>query len=161
MALVLAATAVAQDRPNVVFILADDLGWSQLGAYGWDAYRTPNIDRLASEGLRFTNAYSAAAVCSPTRAALMSGKHPARLHLTDHIKGSNPKDKPLRQPDWHKRLDLEVTTLAEVFKRNGYQTAHFGKWHLSQDKRPPDSLPFNPGRQGFDEVLVTYKPIVG
>ena len=159
--LVLAASGVAQDRPNIVFILADDLGWSQVGAYGNDAYRTPNIDRLASEGLRFTNAYSAAAVCSPTRAALMSGKHPAKLRLTDFIRGSNPEGKPLTQPDWHKRLDLEITTLAEVFRRNGYRTAHFGKWHLSQDKRPPDSLPFNPDRQGFDEILVTYKPVVG
>ena len=161
LALALAMIGLANEKPNVVLILADDLGWSQVGSYGGTAYRTPNIDRLASEGLRFTHAYAAAAVCSPTRAALMSGMYPARLHLTDHIKGSNPKGKPLLQPAWHKRLDLEVTTIAEVFKRNEYRTAHFGKWHLSQDKRPPDSLPYNPDRQGFDEVLVTYKPIVG
>ena len=161
LALALAMIGLADEKPNVVLILADDLGWSQLGVYGGAAYRTPNIDRLASEGLRFTNAYAAAAVCSPTRAALMSGKYPARLHLTDHIRGSNPKGKPLLQPAWHKRLELEVTTIAEVFRRNGYRTAHFGKWHLSQDKRPPNSLPYNPDKQGFDEVLVTYKPIVG
>ncbi len=161
LTLLLATLGLSQERPNVVFILADDLGWSQLGVYGGEAYKTPHIDRLAREGLRFTNAYSAAAVCSPTRAALISGKHPARLHLTDFIMGSNPQGKPLVQPAWHKRLDLEVTTIAEVFKRNGYRTAHFGKWHLSQDKRPPASLPYNPGKQGFDEVLVTYKPIVG
>lgn len=155
------ALAVAGQGPNVVLILADDLGWSQIGANGGKAYRTPNIDRLASEGMRFTSAYSSAAVCSPTRAALMSGQYPARLHLTDHIKGSNPKGKPLLQPEWHKRLDLEVTTVAEVFRRNGYRTAHFGKWHLSQDKRPPASLPYNPDKQGFDDVLVTYKPIIG
>ena len=161
--LMLLATALGatERRPNVVLILADDLGWSQIGANGGEAYRTPHIDRLASEGMRFTSAYSSAAVCSPTRAALMSGLYPARLHLTDHIKGSNPKDKPLLQPQWHKRLDLEVTTVAEVFRRNGYRTAHFGKWHLSQDKRPPASLPYNPDKQGFDEVLVTYKPIIG
>ena len=64
------------------------------------------------------------------------------------------------QPDWRKRRDLDIATLAEVFKRNGYRTAHFGEWHLSQDKRPPESLPLNPDKQGFDEVLVTYKPIV-
>ena len=158
----LVATAIAaQQLPNVVLILADDLGWSQIGANGGAAYRTPHIDRLAAEGMRFTSAYSSAAVCSPTRAALMSGHYPARLHLTDHIKGSNPKDKLLLQPEWHKRLDLEVTTIAEVFRRNGYRTAHFGKWHLSQDKRPPASLPHNPDKQGFDDVLVTYKPIVG
>ena len=156
--LCLTSLCSARDTPNVVLILADDLGWSQVGAYGGSEYRTPHIDRLAREGLLFTDAYSAAAVCSPTRAALMSGQYPARLHLTDHIKGSNPRHKPLLQPDWHKRLDLEITTVAEVFKRNGYRTAHFGKWHLSQDKRPPDSLPFNPDKQGFDEVLVTYKP---
>ena len=155
------ALGAAEQRPNVVLILADDLGWSQIGANGGQAYRTPHIDRLASEGMRFTSAYSSAAVCSPTRAALMSGLYPARLHLTDHIKGSNPKGKPLLQPEWHKRLDLEVTTIAEVFRRNGYRTAHFGKWHLSQDKRPPASLPYNPDKQGFDDVLVTYKPIIG
>lgn len=159
--LVATALGAAEQRPNVVLILADDLGWSQIGANGGEAYRTPHIDRLASEGMRFTNAYSSAAVCSPTRAALMSGFYPARLHLTDHIKGSNPKGKPLLQPEWHKRLDLEVTTVAEVFRRHGYRTAHFGKWHLSQDKRPPASLPYNPDKQGFDEVLVTYKPIIG
>ena len=161
LTLLVTVLGAASPGPNVVLILADDLGWSQIGVNGGKAYRTPNIDRLASEGMRFTSAYSAAAVCSPTRAALMSGRYPARLHLTDHIKGSNPKDKPLLQPEWHKRLDLEVTTVAEVFRRNGYRTAHFGKWHLSQDKRPPDSLPYNPDKQGFDDVLVTYKPIVG
>ena len=159
--LLAAALGAAERRPNVVLILADDLGWSQVGANGGKAYRTPHIDRLASEGMRFTSAYSSAAVCSPTRAALMSGLYPARLHLTDHIKGSNPKGKLLLQPQWHKRLDLEVTTVAEVFRRNGYRTAHFGKWHLSQDKRPPASLPYNPDKQGFDDVLVTYKPIIG
>ena len=161
LALVLAALGLARERPNVVFILADDLGWSQLGVYGGEAYRTPSIDRLAAEGMRFINAYSAAAVCSPTRAALISGQYPARLHLANHIRGSHPKGKPLLQPAWRQRLDLEVTTIAEVFRRNGYRTAHFGKWHLSQAKRPPASLPYNPDKQGFDEVLVTYKPIVG
>ena len=161
LGLLLASFAGAQQRPNVVFILADDFGWSQLGVYGGKAYRTPNIDHLATEGLRFTNAYSAAAVCSPTRAALMSGQYPARLHLTNHITGPDVRGKPVREPSWHNYLPLETTTIAEVFKRNGYRTAHFGKWHLSQEKRPPDSLPFNPDKQGFDEVLVTYKPIVG
>ena len=159
--LLLASVGAAQEGsgPNVVFIFADDFGWSQLGSYGGKGYRTPNIDRFATEGLRFTNAYSAAAVCSPTRAALMSGQAPARLHLTDFLKGANPKGKLLQQPDWQKHLPLEVTTVAEVFKRNGYRTGHFGKWHLSQEKQPPDSLPFNPDKQGFDEAMVTYKPV--
>ena len=157
----LVSVAAAQERPNVVLILADDLGWTQLGSYGGQAYRTPNIDRLAGEGLRFTDAYSAAAVCSPTRAALISGQYPGRLHLTNHIRGRDVLGKPVREPNWHSYLDLEVTTLGEIFKRNGYRTAHFGKWHLSPDKRPPKSLPFNPDKQGFDDVLVTYKPVVG
>ena len=160
--LLLASVAAAQETaraPNVVFILADDFGWSQLGVYGGKAYRTPNIDRLAKEGMRFTNAYSAAAVCSPTRAALMSGQSPARLHVTNHITGPDVRGKPVREPNWRKHLPLEITTIAEVFKRNGYQTAHFGKWHLSKEKQPPASLPFNPDKQGFDQVLVTYKPV--
>lgn len=74
--------AKTAERPNILLILADDLGWSQLGCYGGAAYRTPNIDQLAAEGMRFTQAYAAAAVCSPTRAAIMSGQHPARLHST-------------------------------------------------------------------------------
>ena len=161
LALLLAAVAGSREPPNVVLILADDLGWGQLGVYGGEAYRTPNLDRLASEGIRFANAYAAAAVCSPTRAALMSGQHPARLHLTNHITGRDVRGRPVREPAWRNYLPLEITTLAEIFKRNGYRTAHFGKWHLSRDKRPPDSLPLNPDKQGFDEVLVTYKPIVG
>lgn len=149
----------AQSKPpNIVFILADDLGWSQLGCYGGAAYRTPNIDQLAAEGIRFTQAYAAAAVCSPTRAAIMSGKHPARLHLTDFLKGEAFPDSLLEQPDWQQFLPLEVQTLAETLRQSGYRTAHFGKWHLSKDKRPPESESHNPLQQGFDEQLITYKP---
>ena len=108
--------------PNIVFILADDLGWSQLGCYGGAAYRTPNIDQLAAEGIRFTQAYAAAAVCSPTRAAIMSGEHPARLHLTDFLKGEAFPDSLLEQPDWQKFLPLEVQTLAETLRQSGYGT---------------------------------------
>ncbi len=143
--------------PNIILILADDLGWSQLGCYG-GPYKTPHIDQLAEEGLRFTNAYSAAAVCSPTRAALMTGKYPARLHLTDFIKGQDFPDSLLNQPDWQKFLPLEEVTVAEVLKPDGYRTACFGKWHLSQEKTPPESEPYNPDKQGFDEYMVTYKP---
>lgn len=127
LTLLLAALGAPQQPPNIVLILADDLGSGQIGANGGKAYRTPHIDRLATEGMRCTSAYSPAAVCSPTRAALMSGRYPARLHVTDHTKGSNPRDQLLLQPEWHKRLDLEVTTIAEIFRRNGYRTAHFGK----------------------------------
>jgi uncharacterized sulfatase len=145
-------------KPNVVLILADDLGYSQVGCYGSDYYPTPNIDKLAREGMRFTNAYAAAAVSSPTRASIMTGKYPARLHLTDFIAGNNRDDYPLRQPDWQKFLPLEEITVAELLKEEAYQTAAFGKWHLSQAKMPPESLPYNPDKQGFDESFVTYKP---
>jgi arylsulfatase A len=150
-----------QQPPNIVFILADDMGCAQLGCYGSNYYQTPNIDRLASEGMLFTNAYAAAAVCSPTRASIMTGKYPARLHLTDFIAGNNRNDYPLRQPDWQKFLPLEEVTFAEILKEHGYKTAHFGKWHLSPEKTPPESLPFNPIKQGFDEDFVTYKPSPG
>ncbi len=144
--------------PNFVFILADDLGFAQTGCFGSGYYQTPNIDQLAKEGMRFTNAYAACPVCSPTRASIMTGKYPARLNLTDFIAGNNQNTYPLTQPDWQKWLPLEETTFAEILKNNGYRTALFGKWHLSQDKRPPKSLPFNPDKQGFDEWFVTYKP---
>lgn len=147
-----------QSKPNIVFILADDMGCAQLGCYGSNYYQTPNIDRLASEGMLFTQAYAAAAVCSPTRASIMTGKYPARLHLTDFIAGNNRDDYPLRQPEWQKFLPLDEVTYAEVLKQHGYKTAHFGKWHLSPEKTPPESLPFNPDKQGFDEHFVTCKP---
>jgi len=145
-------------NPNFLFILADDLGWSQLGCYGSGFYETPNIDRLATEGMRFTDAYAACPVCSPTRASIMTGKYPARLHLTDFIAGGNYPYEKLKQPEWQKFLPLEEITIAEVLKTAGYTTASFGKWHLSIAKKPPESLPYNPDKQGFDESIVTYKP---
>ncbi|KKL27569.1 hypothetical protein LCGC14_2383840 [marine sediment metagenome] len=147
-------------HPNILLILADDLGYNQLGCFG-GPYSTPGIDKLAEEGMRFTNAYSSAAICSPTRAALMTGKYPARLHLTDFIKGNDFPDKMLKQPAWQKFLPLEEITLGEIFRQNGYRTAIFGKWHLSIEKTPPESAPYNPDKQGFDEYMVTYKPRSG
>ncbi len=146
------------EQPNILLILADDLGIPQVGCYGSDYYRTDNIDELAKAGILFTEAYSAAAVCSPTRAALMTGKHPARLHLTDFIAGNQDTTTLLRQPDWQKHLPLEEETIAEILKGEGYRTAIFGKWHLSKEKVPPGSLPYNPDKQGFDAQFVTYKP---
>ena len=153
-----AAAEPAAKKPNVVFILADDLGWLQIGCYGSDFYETPNIDRLAAQGMRFTDAYAACPVCSPTRASIMTGKYPARLHLTDFIAGGSFPYERLRRPDWQKFLPLEEVTLGELFRSQGYATAGFGKWHLSIAKKPPESLPYNPDKQGFDESLVTYKP---
>jgi len=145
-------------KPNIVFILADDLGWHQLGCYGSNFYETPNLDNLAKQGIRFTDAYAAAPVCSPTRASIMTGKYPARLHLTDFIKGASPKDRKLLTPEWTPYLPLEQVTIAEVLKSAGYVTGHFGKWHLNKDKNYKPGRPGDPGSQGFDEVLTTRKP---
>lgn len=122
-----AAKNNSQSKPNVVIIVIDDMGWKQLGCYGSKFYQSPNIDQLAENGVRFTNAYASAPVCSPTRAALMTGKYPARLHLTDYIPGTNPTDKILLTPDWQKYLPVEETTIAEVMKSAGYRTALFRK----------------------------------
>lgn len=144
--------------PNVVFFLADDLGYAQTSATGNPYYRTPQLERLAAAGLAFNQAYAAAAVCSPTRASIMTGQSPARIGLTDFIAGNPRTEYPLAQPAWQQWLPLSHTTLGELFQSRGYRTAHFGKWHLSPGKRPPESLGFNPDKQGFDEHFVTYKP---
>lgn len=145
--------------PNVLIIIADDLGWSQIGCYGSNFYETPNIDKLSKSGIKFLNAYSAASICSPTRAAIMTGKYPARIDLTDFIPGNFPKNKPLLSPDnWQKFLPLDEVTIGEKMQAYGYSTGFFGKWHLSEEKLPPKSLSHNPSNQGFEETFVTYKP---
>ena len=149
------------ERPNIVFILADDLGWHQLGCYGSKFYETPNLDSFAKEGMRFTDAYAAAAVCSPTRASIMTGKYPARLHLTDFIRGRSAKGKKLLTPEWTPYLPLEQVTIAEALKSAGYACGHFGKWHLNKDKKYKLGRPMDPGSQGFDDVLTTHKPGAG
>ena len=138
------STQAADARPNIIVILADDLGWADLGCYGSSFHQTPHLDRMAKEGIRFTDAYAACTVCSPTRAALMTGKSPARLHLTDFIPGRNIlSDQKLRRPDFQQQLPLEEETLAERLKAQGYRTACLGKWHLG-------GKGFEATRQGFD-----------
>lgn len=139
-----ASLARAEDQPNIVLIVADDLGWADLGCYGSKFYRTPHLDKLAAGGRRFSQAYSACPVCSPTRAALMTGKHPARLHLTDWLpgRGDLPAQRLLR-PKFRQELPLEEVTLAESLKAAGYATGHVGKWHLGGEG-------FGPTNQGFD-----------
>jgi arylsulfatase A len=134
----------AEERPNVIMIVADDLGAQDLGCYGSKFHRTPHLDKLAADGRRFTQAYAGAPVCSPTRAALMTGKHPARLHLTDWLPGRQdmPAQK-LARPVIRQELPLEEETLAEALHSVGYATAHVGKWHLG-------GVGFEPTRQGFD-----------
>lgn len=151
---------VGLSKPNVVLIHVDDLGWTDLGCFGSRYYETPNIDRLASEGMTFTNAYAACAVCSPTRAAVMTGRYPARVGITDWIRArfqggripepreelpeyvGSKNDKLLcpRNPFW---MELEEITIAEVLKPARYISCHIGKWHLGTDKWYPE-------KQGFD-----------
>ena len=136
--------AAADGRPNVVLIVADDLGWADLGCYGSTFHRTPHLDAMAGGGCRFVQAYAASPVCSPTRAALLTGKHPARLHLTDWLPGrADMPTQRLRRPAIRQALPLEEITLAELLKGAGYATAHIGKWHLGGPG-------FGPTRQGFD-----------
>ena len=146
-------TTAAEAPPlNVVLILADDLGWTDLGCYGSDLYQSPHLDRLARDGMRFTANYSACTVCSPTRAALLTGKYPARLHITDWIPGMPPENPKLVVPDFTKYLPLEEKTLAEVLRDAGYRTASIGKWHLGGPE-------FYPERHGFDlNIAGTDRP---
>jgi len=142
-ALVLAAPASAADRPNVIVFLIDDLGWTDPACYGNTFHETPHIDRLAKDSLRFTNGYAACTVCSPTRASLLTGQYPARLHVTDWIAGHKRPFAKLKVPDWTMHLPTETHSLAEAFKAAGYTTASVGKWHLGG----PDSYP---EKHGFD-----------
>lgn len=141
----LAALAAADtpQKPNIVFILTDDLGWTDLSCQGSTFYETPNIDRLATQGMRFTDNYSACTVCSPSRAAILTGQYPARLHLTDFIPGKVHTKAKLSVPDWTMHLPLEVPNLAKTLKSAGYATANIGKWHLGE-------AAFWPEKQGFD-----------
>lgn len=135
-------------RPNIILILADDLGWADLGCYGNMYHETPHLDRLAGKSLRFTDAYATCPVCSPTRASILTGKYPATLNLTDWIpgrqnrKGVQPTDV-LVPPNFEQQLNLEEFTLAEALKQQGYVTANIGKWHLGDTAHYPT-------HQGFD-----------
>src|SRR5947208_10098827 len=130
--------AALADKPNVIFFLVDDMGWTDLTCFGSDLYDTPNTDRLAKEGMKFTQAYSACTVCSPTRASILTGKYPARLHITDWIPGQMPPNPKLLVPDWTKFLPLEEKTIADAFRAAGYATASIGKWHLGGEPYYPD-----------------------
>jgi|SRR6516165_314856 arylsulfatase A-like enzyme len=140
--------AQAQDAPrpklNFVFILIDDMGWKDAGCNGSTFYQTPNIDRLAAQGMRFTDGYAACPVCSPTRASILTGKYPARLHLTDWLPGraDRPSQKLLR-PRFRQFLPLEEVTIARALKPMGYVSASIGKWHLG-------GKPYYPEQHGFD-----------
>lgn len=135
--------------PNVIVILIDDMGQTDLSCYGSKFYETPHIDQLAKDSVRFVNGYSACTVCSPTRAALLTGKYPARLHLTDWIAGHDRPKAKLKIPDWQKFLPFEEITLAEQLKSAGYATASIGKWHLTPGLAQGDEA-YYPEKHGFD-----------
>lgn len=151
LGLVPGISRAAPDRPNIVFILIDDMGWADGGCFGSRFYQTPQIDALAAAGMRFTQAYAACAVCSPTRAALLTGRAPARLHLTDWIPGeSAPKAGRFRLPEWRQYLPPTERTLATALHDLGYATAHLGKWHLGAGEYLPQSHGFDTNIAGGD-----------
>ncbi|MDH3585262.1 MAG: sulfatase-like hydrolase/transferase, partial [Phycisphaerae bacterium] len=154
----LPAPAPSTDRgaappPNILLILVDDLGWMDLACQGNRLIDTPNIDRLARQGMRFTDAYAAAPVCSPTRAAILTGQSPARLHLTTHLPGGFVAEgSKLLPAKILPHLPLEHETIAERLRKSGYRTALLGKWHLASKGDPEQGLKkeaFFPKAQGF------------
>ena len=136
------AAEVPKARPNIIVILSDDLGWADLSCYGSTFHESPHLDNLAAQGMRFTQAYSSSPYCSPSRAAIMTGRYPARLKLTDYIPGNGKSGKFL-PAEMKMELPLEEVTIAEVLKGAGYATWHVGKWHLGDTG-------FYPQNQGFD-----------
>lgn len=150
--------AAVSTQPNVIMILIDDMGWADSSTYGSNYYQTPNLTRLAEQGMLFTDAYASSPLCSPTRASIMSGQHPARLRMTVAVTPKSveePKALPAARNAYCGKvqsksyLPLEVLTLAEALKEDGYATAHIGKWHLTE--RGMDE--FRAEHQGFDFVI--------
>jgi arylsulfatase A-like enzyme len=146
-----APPAIAADRPNIVFILADDMGPGDLGCYGGQLAPTPNIDRMAAEGIRFGQYYSAAPICSPSRAGLLTGMFPARWNITSFLQ-TRKGNRDCEQADF---LDPKAPSIARALKAAGYATAHFGKWHLGGGRDVVDSPNF--AAYGFDEHAGTWE----
>lgn len=140
--------ATGEERPNVIFLLLDDMGYADIGAYGNTYHRTPNIDRLAREGMRFTDAYAAAPNCSPTRASILTGRWPARTRVTQYLPGNVLPHARLLQAELPLGLPLEETLIAEPLSEAGYATACIGKWHLGAGE-------FAPERRGFQESFAS------
>ena len=148
---ILANCPAAAPRPNIVFILADDLGYTDVACFGSKYYETPNLDRMARSGIRFTSAYTCGPNCAPTRAALMSGQYGPRtgVYTVGGIERFNWRSRPLRPVDNVTELPLAKITIAQSLQRAGYATAMFGKWHLGE------AGPYHPGQRGFDEAIVS------
>jgi len=145
-----AAGPAARQAPNIIFILADDLGWAELGCYGNRFNETPNLDRMALEGVRFSEAYAAAPVCSPYRASFLTGQFPARHGILDYLR-----------PNTTNPLSTEHVTLAEMFRKNGYATGMIGKWHLSGYRYHGAKRELRATDHGFDEELASEVKGVG
>lgn len=135
-----------ESPPNIVMILVDDLGWTDLGCYGHELHETPFLDQFAADGLRFTNAYAAAPNCSPTRASLITGHSPAAVRITDYIPGRDVPHAQFRPPEGRHQLPASPLTLAERLGTAGYQSACIGKWHLGREEA-------HPSRRGFDRSV--------
>jgi arylsulfatase A-like enzyme len=156
--LMLVGNIAAQERPSVIHIMVDDLGWRDLSVYGSETFQTPNIDALAARGMRFSNAYSSSPLCSPTRASIITGQTCGRLNFTSptgHLpkvvldpqeSESGPPGMPMTIPQTASRVSMEITTIGEIFKQAGYHTAFMGKWHLGH-------APYIPENYGFDFVV--------
>jgi len=143
---------IAADHPNIILIFIDDLGWKDIGCYGNDFIDTPHIDRLARDGMRFTDFYAAGAVCSPTRCAVQSGQNQARIGITAHIPGHWRPFERVITPLTTMALPLDTVTVAESLKTAGYRTGYIGKWHLGNGRE------FQPDRQGYDFSAVINGP---
>ena len=139
------------EKPNLLFILVDDLGWTDVSYNKSDYYETIHIDNLSETSMLFDNAYAASSVCSPTRASIMTGKHPARVNITDWIPGLDPKNKRLLGPVDRNELPLEETTIAEVLRDNNYSTFYSGKWHLGSEGHYPEDQGFDVNIGGFEK----------
>ncbi len=144
------AAAAARPKPNIVFILADDLGWTDVGCMGSKYYETPHIDRLASQGTRFLNHHHCQN-CAPTRAALMSGQYPPRtgVYTVGSLERGQAGQRKMTVPRNETELPLDRRTIADQLKAAGYATAMFGKWHLGQQGK------YHPAKRGFDEAIVS------
>lgn len=150
--LLLSHSSLRAEKPNIIFIMADDLGWADIGCNGNDFIETPHIDKLASDGVRFTDFYAAGAVCSPTRCAVQSGQNQARIGITAHIPGHWRPFERVQTPLTTMALPLEIVTIAETLKTVGYKTGYVGKWHLGT---APE---FQPQHQGYDFSAVVGGP---
>ncbi|MEM1441034.1 MAG: sulfatase [Verrucomicrobiota bacterium] len=154
LALLGATSFASAEKPNIIFIMADDLGWADIGPYGNDFIDTPHLDQLAADGMTFTDFYAAGAVCSPTRCAVQSGQNQARIGITAHIPGHWRPFERVQTPLTTMALPLDTMTVAETLKKVGYSTGYVGKWHLGNGPQ------FQPEHQGYDWTAVVGGPFL-